>query len=73
MLVKEPTEIRKNKFQVPEAFQNLIDKVESTMKFSIEVEEKVPLDQVTNFNEVSRKKKKRIIVQWQEKCRSIYV
>lgn len=39
-------------FQVPEAFQNLIDKVEETMKFSIEVEEKVPLDQVTNFNEV---------------------
>ena len=38
--------------QVPEAFQNLIDKVEGTMKFSIEVEEKVPLEQVTNFNEV---------------------
>ena len=38
---------------MPEAFQNLIDKVENTMKFSIEVEEKVPLDQVTNFGEVS--------------------
>ncbi|KAL4229089.1 hypothetical protein ACF0H5_012128 [Mactra antiquata] len=37
---------------VPEAFQNLIDKVEGTMKFSIEVEEKIPLDQVTNFKEV---------------------
>ncbi|XP_052805264.1 DNA polymerase epsilon catalytic subunit A-like [Mya arenaria] len=37
---------------VPEAFQNLIDKVEGTMRFSIEVEEKIPMDQVTNFNEV---------------------
>ncbi|XP_053408498.1 DNA polymerase epsilon catalytic subunit A-like [Mercenaria mercenaria] len=37
---------------VPEAFQNLIDKVEGTMKFSIEVEEKIPMDQVSNFNEV---------------------
>jgi len=40
--------------QVPEAFQNLIDKVEGTMKFSLEVEEKIPLDQVTNFKEVCR-------------------
>lgn len=37
---------------VPEAFQNLIDKVEGTMKFSIEVEQKVPIEQVTNFKEV---------------------
>ncbi|WAR05620.1 DPOE1-like protein, partial [Mya arenaria] len=36
---------------VPEAFQNLIDKVEGTMRFSIEVEEKIPMDQVTNLNE----------------------
>ena len=38
--------------QVPEAFQNLIDKVESTMRFSIEVEEGIPMDQVTNFKDV---------------------
>jgi DNA polymerase epsilon subunit 1 len=39
--------------QVPEAFQMLIDKVERTMKHAIEEEEKVPLDQVTNFKEVN--------------------
>ncbi|XP_052253908.1 DNA polymerase epsilon catalytic subunit A-like [Dreissena polymorpha] len=37
---------------VPEAFQNLIDKVERTMRFSLEVEQHIPSDTVTNFNEV---------------------
>ncbi|XP_035661114.1 DNA polymerase epsilon catalytic subunit A-like [Branchiostoma floridae] len=37
---------------VPEAFQQLMDKVERTMKFSIEEEEGIPVDQVTNFEEV---------------------
>ena len=38
--------------QVPEAFQNLIDGVERTLKHAIEEEEKVPIEQVTNFAEV---------------------
>ena len=38
---------------VPEAFQGLHDDVERCMKRAIEVEEKIPLDQVTNFEEVS--------------------
>ncbi|KAK3581719.1 hypothetical protein CHS0354_015350 [Potamilus streckersoni] len=37
---------------VPEAFQNLIDKVSRTMKHAIEEEEKIPLDDVTNLDEV---------------------
>ena len=37
---------------VPEAFQKLHDDVERCMKRAIEVEEKIPLDQVTNFEEV---------------------
>ncbi|XP_076438241.1 DNA polymerase epsilon catalytic subunit A-like [Babylonia areolata] len=37
---------------VPEAFQTLMDSVERTMKHAIEVEEKVPIEQVTNFSEV---------------------
>ncbi|CAC5377738.1 POLE [Mytilus coruscus] len=37
---------------VPEAFQNLIDKVENTMKHAIEVEENIPMEYVTNFDEV---------------------
>ncbi|KAG1689536.1 DNA polymerase epsilon catalytic subunit A [Nymphon striatum] len=37
---------------VPGAFQTLIDSVHRTMKHSIEVEENIPLDQVTNFEEV---------------------
>ena len=41
------------KFRVtPSAFQTLIDEVEETMKFSIETEEKVPMEYVTNFDEV---------------------
>lgn len=39
-------------FKVPEAFQNLIDKVENTMRHAIEEEEKVPMEYVTNFDEV---------------------
>ncbi|XP_069115944.1 LOW QUALITY PROTEIN: DNA polymerase epsilon catalytic subunit A-like [Argopecten irradians] len=37
---------------VPEAFQNLIDKVHKTMKHAIEEEEKIPMDTVTNLDEV---------------------
>ena len=41
------------KFRVtPSAFQTLIDDLEETMKFSIEQEEKVPMEYVTNFAEV---------------------
>ena len=41
------------KFRVtPSAFQTLIDDLEETMKFSIEEEEKVPMEYVTNFDEV---------------------
>ena len=38
--------------QVPDAFQNLIHKVEATMKHAIEEEEGIPLASVTNFKEV---------------------
>ena len=38
--------------KVPEAFQNLIDNVEKTLKHAIEVEEGIPIDLVTNFDEV---------------------
>lgn len=38
--------------QVPEAFQMLIEKVDRTMKHAIEVEEKIPMEHVTNFDEV---------------------
>ena len=37
---------------MPEAFQFLIDRVEKTMKHAIEEEEKIPMDMVTNFDEV---------------------
>ena len=41
------------KFRVtPSAFQTLIDEAEETMKFSIEKEEKIPMEYVTNFDEV---------------------
>ncbi len=37
---------------VPEAFQSLHDDVERCMRRAIEVEEKIPLSEVTNFEEV---------------------
>ena len=37
---------------VPEAFQKLHDDVERCMKRAIEIEEKIPLEQVTNFDDV---------------------
>ena len=41
------------KFKVtPSAFQSLIDEVEETMKFAIEKEEGIPMEYVTNFEEV---------------------
>ncbi|XP_022256094.1 DNA polymerase epsilon catalytic subunit A-like, partial [Limulus polyphemus] len=39
---------------VPEAFQKLISKVQKTMGHAIEEEESIPLDQVTNFEEVCK-------------------
>ena len=38
---------------VPEAFQKLHDDVERCMRRAIEVEEKIPMEDVTNFDEVS--------------------
>jgi len=38
---------------VPEAFQMLHDDVERCMRRAIEVEEKIDMDDVTNFKEVS--------------------
>ena len=41
------------KFRVtPSAFQTLLDELEETMRFAIEQEEKVPMEYVTNFDEV---------------------
>ncbi|CAK1550449.1 unnamed protein product [Leptosia nina] len=37
---------------VPSAVDKLIDSIEKTMKHAIEVEEGIPLDQVTNFDDV---------------------
>lgn len=37
---------------VPEAFQKLHDDVERTMKRAIQVEESIPMEDVTNFDEV---------------------
>ena len=38
--------------KVPDAFQKLIDSVESTMRHAIVEEEHIPFDTVTNFDEV---------------------
>ncbi|XP_046479124.1 DNA polymerase epsilon catalytic subunit 1 isoform X1 [Neodiprion pinetum] len=40
---------------VPEAFNKLIDGVEKALKHTIEEEEKIPLEKVTNFDEVVEK------------------
>ncbi|CAE1311507.1 POLE [Acanthosepion pharaonis] len=45
---------------VPDAFDTLINAVERTMKHAIEVEEKVPFEQVTNFDEVCADIKERL-------------
>ncbi|XP_041470272.1 DNA polymerase epsilon catalytic subunit A-like isoform X2 [Lytechinus variegatus] len=45
---------------VPEAFQQLMDDVERTMKHAIEVEEKIPLSTVTNFEEVCEEIKEKL-------------
>lgn len=39
-------------FKVPDAFQKLIDSVESTMRHAIVEEENIPFETVTNFDEV---------------------
>lgn len=38
--------------QNPAAFDFLLQRVEETLRHAIEEEEKIPLEQVTNFNEV---------------------
>lgn len=38
--------------QSTETLTDLMDKVSRTVKHAVEVEEKIPLDQVTNYNEV---------------------
>lgn len=40
-------------WQNPGAFDFLLQRVERTLRHAIEEEEKIPLEQVTNFNEVS--------------------
>ncbi|KAK7073292.1 hypothetical protein SK128_028068 [Halocaridina rubra] len=45
---------------VPEAFQKLLDNVDRTIKFCVEVEEGIPLDQVTNYSEVVDDIKKKL-------------
>lgn len=47
-------------FQVPEAFQKLIDDVYLAMKHAIEEEEKVSLDDVTNLDEVLEEIKEKL-------------
>ncbi|XP_037072699.1 DNA polymerase epsilon catalytic subunit A-like [Pollicipes pollicipes] len=37
---------------VPEAFQKLLENADATLRFAIEVEEKIPIEQVTNYEEV---------------------
>ncbi|KAF2353054.1 DNA-directed DNA polymerase family B multifunctional domain [Trinorchestia longiramus] len=39
---------------VPEAFQNLLDNLDRTLKFTLEVEEGVPVSEVTNYDEVAQ-------------------
>ena len=39
-------------YQNTETLTGLIDKVDRTIKHAVEIEEKIPLDQVTNYNEV---------------------
>lgn len=40
--------------QNPAAFDFLIQRVDRTLRHAIEEEENIPLEQVTNFNEVSQ-------------------
>ncbi|KAG7176387.1 DNA polymerase epsilon catalytic subunit A-like [Homarus americanus] len=44
----------------PEAFQKLLDNVDRTIKFCVEVEEGVPLEQVTNYDEIVDDIKKKL-------------
>ncbi|KAL6114248.1 pole [Pungitius sinensis] len=44
----------------PAAFDFLLQRVEKTMRHAIEEEEKIPLDQVTNFNEVCEEIKNKL-------------
>lgn len=49
-----------SRFQVPAAFDMLISTVEKALKHAIEEEEKIPLETVTNFEEVSNEIKSRL-------------
>ena len=44
--------MKKKNFQVPDAFQGLIDNIYETLKTTIENEEGVPIHHVTNMDEV---------------------
>ena len=44
--------MKKKYFQVPDAFQGLIDNIYETLKTTIENEEGVPIHHVTNMDEV---------------------
>ena len=48
-------------FQVPAAFQTLHDAVERTLRHAIEVEEKIPFETVTNFDEVCADVKEKLL------------
>ena len=41
-----------SELKVPDAFQKLIDSVESTIRHAIVEEENIPFETVTNFDEV---------------------
>uniref|UniRef100_A0A6Q2YZ91 DNA polymerase epsilon catalytic subunit n=1 Tax=Esox lucius TaxID=8010 RepID=A0A6Q2YZ91_ESOLU len=45
----------------PAAFDFLLQRVEQTLRHAIEEEEKIPLEQVTNFNEVCEEIKKKLL------------
>ena len=46
--------------KIPAALQQLIDNTEKTIKFTIEEEEKIPLSEVTNYEEVINDIKKKL-------------
>ena len=48
--------------KVPDAFQKLIDNVESTMRHAIVEEEHIPMETVTNFDEVGHVRPRQVLV-----------
>ena len=47
--------------KVPDAFQKLIDNVESTMRHAIVEEEHIPMETVTNFDEVGHVRPRQVL------------